>query len=127
MTAPNLKSPTTITAKTFGDTLSSTSRVGIITNIASSNKVYKVNSIFCANISNTQNVKISISIHNLSIGNAGIGVTYHVAKDIPILTQTTQIISSKDTYFDLEENVILQAQAEHANTIDVVVGYEELS
>ena len=37
MSAPNLKSPTTITAITFGDTLSSTSRVGIITNAASSN------------------------------------------------------------------------------------------
>jgi len=122
MTAPNLKSPTTITAKTFGDTLASTSRVGIITNIASSNKVYKVNSIFCANTSNTQNVRVSISIHNV-----GVGITYHVAKDIPILTQTTQIISSKDTYFYLEENVALQAQAEIANSIDVVVGYEELS
>lgn len=126
MSAPNLKSPTTITAITFGDTLSSTSRVGIITNAASSNKVFKINSIFCSNVT-TQDVKVSISIHNLAIGPTGVGVTYHLAKDIPVLTQTTQIISSKDSYFYLEENVKLQAQINVASGMDVVVGYEEIT
>ena len=55
------------------------------------------------------------------------GVTYHLAKDIPVLTQTTQIISSKDSYFYLEENVKLQAQINVASGMDVVVGYEEIT
>ena len=54
MSAPNLKLPTTITGFTTGITLGSaavTNLVGIVTNDASSNKVIKVNSIFCSNIS----------------------------------------------------------------------------
>tara|TARA_R100000234_G_C4968005_1_gene164856 strand:+ start:387 stop:761 length:375 start_codon:yes stop_codon:yes gene_type:complete len=124
MSAPNLKLPTTITGFTTGITLGSaavTNLVGIVTNDASSNKVIKVNSIFCSNISNVD-AKISVAINNV-----GVGITYHLAKDIPVLTQTTQIISSKDSYFYLEENVKLQAQVSIADKMDIVVGYEEIS
>ena len=124
MSAPNLKLPTTITGFTTGITLGSaavTNLVGIVTNDASSNKVIKVNSIFCSNISDTD-AKISVAIYNV-----GVGITYHLAKEIPVLTQTTQIISSKDSYFYLEENVKLQAKVNVADKMDIVVGYEEIS
>jgi hypothetical protein len=120
MTAPNLKNPTIITGKTARVGIATTAVVGILTNSAASNKVLKVNSIFAANVSGTTAADISVSIYN------GSSDTY-LAYTISVPPDATQIISTKETYFYLEESDSIRATAGTANAISVVVGYEEIS
>ena len=121
MTAPNLKNPTTITGITTVVGLGTTAVTGILTNTAGSNSVLKINSIFCANVAVPDaSADISISIIRNS-------TDYHLAKTITVPADATQIISTKDTYFYLEEGVGIRARASAANALDVVIGYEEIS
>ena len=122
MTAPNLKNPTTITGITTSVGIGTTAVTGIITNTTGSDKVLKINSIFCANVGagGTTAADISISI----IRN---GTDRYLARTIAVPADATQIISTKDTYFYLEEGVGIRAQASAANNLDVTISYEEIS
>jgi hypothetical protein len=117
MTAPNLKNPTTITGITTVVGLGTTAVTGILTNTTGSNSVLKINSIFCANIDGVSAADISISI----LRN---GTDRHLARTISVPANATQIISTKDTYFYLEEGVGIRARASAADALDVVIGYE---
>ena len=119
MTAPNLKNPTTITGITTVVGLGTTAITGILTNTAGSNKVLKINSIFCANIDGTSAADISISI----IRN---GTDRYLARTISVPADATQVLSTKDTYFYLEEGVGMRAQASAADDLDVIISYEEI-
>ena len=118
MTAPNLKNPSIITGITTVVGLGTTAVTGILTNTTGSNSVLKINSIFCANVAVPDaSADISISILRNS-------TDYHLAKTIAVPADATQIISTKDTYFYLEEGVGIRARAGLANALDVVIGYE---
>jgi len=120
MTAPNLKNPTIITGKTARVGIATTAVVGILTNSAASNKVLKINSIFAANVNGTIASDISVSIYN------GSSDTY-IAYTISVPPDATQIISTKATYFYLEEGESIRAIAGTSSAINLVVGYEEIS
>lgn len=119
MAAPNIKSPTTITGKTARTTLSTTSITSVLANSSGSGKVLKINTIFAGNIS-AAIVTISISVYN------GTSDTY-IAYTISVPPNATQIISSKETYFYLEEGDSIRATAGTANAMSVIVGYEEFA
>ena len=120
MAAPNLKNPTSIIGITTTVGLSTTTATGILTNTSGSNKVLKINSIFVANVDGTNAADISLSILRD-------GIDYYIARTIAVPADATQIISTKDTYFYLEENVGIRAQASAADDLHVVIGYEEIS
>jgi hypothetical protein len=120
MAAPNLKNPTTITGITTSVGIGTTAVTGILTNTSASNKVFKINSIFVANVDESTAADISISI----IRN---GTDFYLARTIAVPADATQIISTKDTYFYLEENVGIRAQASAADDLHVTIGYEEIS
>jgi hypothetical protein len=120
MAPPNLKNPTTITGITTSVGIGTTAVTGILTNTTGSNKVLKINSIFCANIDGVNAADISISI----IRN---GTDFYLARTIAVPADATQIISTKDTYFYLEENVGIRAQASNADDLHITISYEEIS
>lgn len=120
MASPNLISPTSIIGFTTSVGIGTTAFVGVLTNPASSNKIYKITTIIAANVNGTSNVDLSISI----LRN---GTDRYLAKTIAVPADATQIISAKDTYFYLEENVGIRAQASLADGIDITVSYEEIS
>jgi hypothetical protein len=120
MAAPNLKNPTTIIGITTVVGLGTTAVTGILTNTDGSNKVYKINSIFAANVDGFSNADISVSI----LRN---GTDFYLARTITVPADATQVLCSKDTYFYLEENVGIQAQASAADDIHITIGYEEIS
>jgi len=118
MAAPNLKSPTTITGKTARYAVGS----GLATAISGvpSGSVYKINSIFCANVDGTNTADISVSIFD--------GTTdRYLARTLTVPADATQIISTKDTYFYLEEGDSIRAIATDASDLELVIGYEEIS
>ena len=118
MALPNLKSPTTITGKTARYAVTG-SLANALANSAASGKVFKINSIFCANVDGTNPADISVSIYN--------GTTdFYLAKTLTVPADATQIISSKDTYFYLEEGDSIRALASAASDLELVIGYEEI-
>ncbi len=121
MTAPNLKNPTTITGKTARIILPTTSITTVtgVVNLTNSGKVLKINSIFAANVNGTSPADISISIYNGSVDN-------YIVSTVSVPADATQIISTKETYFYLEEGDSLRATAGLANAISIIVGYEEI-
>jgi len=119
MAAPNLKSPTTITGKTARYAVTD-SLANALANSAASGTALKINSIFCANLDGTNAADISVRIYN--------GTTdFYLAKTIAVPADATQIISSKDTYFYLEEGDSIRAIASAASDLELVIGYEDIS
>jgi hypothetical protein len=118
MAAPNLKSPTTITGKTARYAVGS----GLATAISGvpSGSVYKINSIFCANVDGENPADISVSIYDGS-------TDFYLAKTITVPADATQIISSKDTYFYLEEGDSIRAIANASSDLELIIGYEDIS
>ena len=119
MTAPNLKSPTTITGRTARAAVAS-GIAAVLTCSGGTNKVFKINSIFCANVDGTNAADISVSIYD--------GTTdRYLAKTITVPADATQIISTKETYFYLEEGDSIRAVANAASDLELIIGYEEFS
>jgi len=119
MTAPNLKSPTTITGRTARYAVTA-SLANALANSAASGKVLKINSIFCANVDGTSAADISVSIYDGS-------TDFYLAKTIAVPADATQIISTKETYFYLEEGDSIRATGSHVSRLELVIGYEDIS
>jgi hypothetical protein len=119
MAAPNLKSPTTITGKTARYAVT-TSLANALANSAASNKVLKINSIFCANVDGVNAADISVSIYDGSTDR-------YIARTIAVPADATQVLSTKETYFYLEEGDSIRALASAASDLELVIGYEEIS
>ena len=119
MAAPNLKSPTTILGRTARYAVT-TSLANALANSAASGKVLKINSIFCANVDGTNAADISVSIYD--------GTTdRYIAKTIAVPADATQVLSTKETYFYLEEGDSIRALASAASDLELVIGYEEIA
>ncbi len=124
MVAPNIRNPSTIIGITTGTTLTTTNATTVLSNGASSGKVFKVNSIFAANIDGTNTTSISVA---LNYSNSSSASDIYLAYTIDVPPDSTQVISTKETYFYLQENNLIRAQASAANDIAVTISYEEIS
>jgi hypothetical protein len=120
MAAPNIRNPSSLIGKTSITANVSTSLSSILLNSASSGKVYKINSIFAANRDGSNSSQISIALNDGS-------TDAYLAYTIVVPADATQIISTKETYFYLEEGWSIKAKAETSNDIDVIISYEEIS
>jgi hypothetical protein len=119
MAAPNLKSPTTITGRTARYAVTD-SLANALANSAASGKALKINSIFCANVDGANPADISVSIYDGSTDR-------YLAKTITVPADATQIISTKETYFYLEEGDSIRAIASASSDLELVIGYEDIS
>jgi hypothetical protein len=119
MAAPNLKSPTTILGRTARYAVT-TSLANALANSAASGKVLKINSIFCANVDGALAADISVSIYDGS-------TDLYIAKTIAVPADATQVLSTKETYFYLEEGDSIRALASAASDLELVIGYEEIA
>jgi len=119
MAAPNIVSVTTITAKTQGATLG-TSSADIVANSASSGKVFKVNTILLAN-------KTGSTVEaNITFEDSG-GSGYYVVYNIDVPAEGTIVALDKNSVLYLEEGDSVAGSAGTGSAIDVVVSYEEIS
>jgi len=116
MAEPNIRNPVSITGKISTTSNVSTSSSTILSAPGLGN-VYKINSIFAANTSSSGSAKISISVYRSSLN-------YYLARNIVIPIEATQIISTKETYFYLQENDSIRAQKSGTGTVDVIISYE---
>lgn len=119
MAAPNIANPTTITGKTARYAVT-TSIGAALSNASNSGKALKINSIFCANIDGTNSADISISHYDGSTDR-------YLAYTIAVPADATQIISTQQTYFYLEEGQSIRALASANGDLELVIGYEDIS
>ena len=118
MALPNLKNPTTITGKTAPYAVTATLATALAA--PGTGKTFKINSIFCANVDGTNPADISVSIYDGSTDR-------YIAFTIAVPADATQILSTKETYFYLEESDSIRATASHVSRLELIIGYEEIS
>tara|TARA_R110002110_G_scaffold172113_1_gene374707 strand:- start:3 stop:377 length:375 start_codon:yes stop_codon:yes gene_type:complete len=124
MSAPNIVNVATITGKTATVALSSTNATAIVSNAASSSKVFKINNVIVSNVDGTNAADITINLYSQDdIG----GTAYAVASTISVPADTTLVVLDKNTALYLEEDKSIGAQASVANDLVVVISYEEIS
>ena len=124
MAAPNIVNVATITGMTTAVGLGTTAITTFLTNAASSNKVFKVNTVIAANTNGLTNADVTIKYH---LAAAGAGTSVPIASTVVVPADASLVIIGKDSPIYLEENRSLTAQASTANDIAIVCSYEEIS
>lgn len=123
MAAPNIVGISTLLGKTVTNTLANTSATTVLSNAASSNKVFKVNTIIVANIDGTNAADITVAIHDAAAG-GGTGVK--IANTISVAADSTLILTDKASSFYLEEDRSIVATASAGGDLAVTISYEDI-
>jgi hypothetical protein len=124
MTAPNIVNVATITGSTSTVNLSTTSITSLVSNAASSNQVYKINSVIVANTNGTNACNFTLSF--CSAASAG-GTASPLASTISVPANASLIALDKSTSLYLPENTSLGVTAGTASVLQVTVSYEVIS
>jgi len=114
MAAPNIVNVTTIIGKTAVQQVT-TSATAIVTNSAASNKVFKINALYVANVDGTNAADISVALHRSS-------VSYELAHTIIVPADSTLYVISKPIY--LVEGDELRLTASANSDLEAVCSYE---
>ena len=123
MANPNIVSVASIYGKTAYDADIATSASSIVSNAASSGKIFKINSLIIANIDGTNAADITVTLRN-----AAGGTTYStLASTVAVPADATLIVISKDTSIYLEEDMSLYVLASAAGDLSATLSYEEIS
>jgi hypothetical protein len=124
---PNIVNVTTILGNTSTNLISSTANpfaTALVNNAASSNKVYKINSIVVANVDGSAAADITISIFSEDdLGGTGTAI----ASTISVPADATLIVTDKTTSFYLLEDKSIGATASAANDLVVTCSWEEIN
>jgi hypothetical protein len=127
MANPNIVNVTTILGNTSTTLISSTANpfaTALVNNAASSNKVYKINSIVVANVDGVSPADITISIFSQDdLGGTGTAI----ASTISVPADATLIVTDKTTSFYLLEDRSIGATASAANDLVVTCSWEEIN
>jgi len=124
MAAPNIVNVTTITGKTAVVSLSTTSATEVVSNAASSGKVFKINSLVVSNVDGTNAADITISLYSEDdIG----GTATEIVSTVSVPADASLIVIDKNSSIYLEEDKSIGATAGAASDLKVVCSYEEIS
>ena len=124
MAAPNIVGITTIVGVTTFVNLSSTNATTIVSNPASSDKVFKINTIVVGNIDGANTANITIKIHDAA---AGAGTSVALANTIDVIADSTLVVLDKASSFYLQEDKSITATASAADDLSVTCSFEEIS
>ena len=119
MAAPNIVNVATITGKSVTGALG-TSTATLLQNSASSNKVFKVNTILVSNVDGSNSATAAISIYDGSNDR-------YIAKGITVPAGATVVLIDKNSSLYLEEDKIIRGDASAAGDLEYIISYEELS
>lgn len=124
MAAPNIVNVTTITGKTAVVDLTTTSATAVVSNAASSGKVFKINSLVVSNVDGANQADITISLYSQDdIG----GTATEIVSTVSVPADSSLVVISKNTSIYLEEDKSIGATASAANDLKVICSYEEIS
>ena len=120
MSAPNLTSISTITAKSAIIELT-TLGATVLQNAASSNKVFKVSSLIISNIDGS-----SAADFTLRVAKAG-GAAFNMFHTVSVPADSVLVALDKNTTFYLEENDSFTGIASADSDLLAFIAYEEIS
>ena len=124
MAAPNIVNVTTITGKTSYVTPGTTSATTLLSNAASSNKVFKINQIVAANVNGTSAADTTVTINSAA---AGGGTAYPIVSTVSVPADASLIVADKTTAIYLEEDKSIVVTSGTASAITYTISYEEIS
>tara|TARA_R110000796_G_scaffold108974_2_gene220159 strand:- start:190 stop:564 length:375 start_codon:yes stop_codon:yes gene_type:complete len=124
MANPNIVNVSTILGKSVTIALSSTAQTTLVSNAASSGKVFKINMIQVANVDGTNAVDVTVDMHSAASGG---GTAYSLVSTISVPADASLVALDKSTSLYLEEDKSITATASAANDLEVIVSYEEIS
>lgn len=117
MAAPNIVNVTTITGKTAVLAVG-TAAAAIVTNSASSGKVFKINVLSVANVDGTNNSAVTVDLFRSS-------TAYRLASTVSVPADATLVVVDKTLY--LEEGDSIRVTATTAGDLEAICSYEEIS
>jgi hypothetical protein len=127
MANPNIVGVTSILGNTSSYLISSTAdpfATALVSNAASSGKVYKINSIIAANVDGTAAADITIKIFSAAaLGGTGTAI----ASTVSVPADASLIVTDKTTSFYLLEDRSIGATASVANDFVVTCSWEEIT
>ena len=124
MANPNIVNVAAIYGNSAQVSLTTTSATQIVSNAASSGKVFKINSIVVANVDGASAADITINIYSAAaLG----GTAFAIASTISVPADATLIVTDKTTTFYLLENQSIGAVAGTANDLVVNASWEEIN
>ncbi len=124
MAAPNIVNVSTITGKSATIALSTTSATTLVSNAASSGKVFKINMIQVANVDGSNACDVTVDMHTAASGG---GTAYSLVSTISVPADASLVAVDKNTALYLEEDKSITATAGTANDLEVIISYEEIS
>lgn len=124
MANPNIVNVTSILGKSAVVDLTSTSATSVVSNAASSNKVFKINSLIVSNVDGTNAADITINYYSAAaLG----GTATQIVSTVSVPADSSLVVIDKNTSFYLEEDKSIGATAGSANDLKVLISYEDIS
>jgi len=124
MAAPNIVNVSTIIGKSATVALTSTNATTLVSNAASSSKVFKINMIQIANVDGANACDVTVDVHSQDDGG---GTAYSLVSTISVPADASLVVVDKGTALYLEEDKSITATAGTASDLEVIVSYEEIS
>lgn len=124
MANPNIAAVAAIYGNNASVSLTTTSATSIVSNAASSGKVFKINTIMVANVDGTN--AADITINKYSAAALG-GSAFPIASTVSVPADATLIVLDKTTSIYLKENESIGATAGTASDLVVTCSWEEIN
>jgi hypothetical protein len=124
MANPNIVNVTSILGETVVGALTTTLTTVLLTNAASSGKVYKVNSILISNVDGTNAADVTL---DLSLNELGTSAAYSIATTIAVPADATLSVIDKTNSFYLTENRSLIGGASANGDLEYLISYEVIN
>lgn len=124
MANPNIVNVAAIYGENSSVSLTTTSATSLVSNAASSGKVYKINMIMVANVDGT--TAADITINKYSAAALG-GTAFPIVSTVSVPADATLIVLDKTTAIYLKENESIGATAGTASDLVVTTSWEEIN
>jgi hypothetical protein len=124
MANPNIATATSVLANNAQVSLTATTATQLITNAASSGKVYLVDSIIVANVDGTNACDVTVTRFHSATNT---GTAFPIASTITVPADASIIIVGKDNPINLTEDESIYVTASAANDLVVDANWKELS
>lgn len=124
MANPNIVNVAAIYGENSSVSLTTTNATSIVSNAASSGKVYKINTLMVANVDGTN--AADITINKYSAAALG-GSAFAIASTISVPADASLIVIDKTTAIYLKENESIGATAGTASDLVVTCSWEEIN
>ena len=119
MAAPNILNASIITGKQYGAALDTTTSTSLVANAASSDDLYKINSIIVSNVDGSSAADVTVSWYDGS-------TDYHLAKTVSVPADSTLVVLGKDAPIYLEEGHSIRGGASANSDLEILICYDVL-